>query len=650
MIIQQALFGYREGHNLVTASIELKPFERQFLANVTDGSGPIDSTAFSEGITGLPVPKSDYYALFCTWAAPEMPRPGCVWSHVLLLWLADIAVLSDLGTLRQLFMRPAVPVFLPDYAAPLVFDCENFSGSCVRSYSGSEAASLVKAIYTRPQEGIVVLTDSNHFWEDAVFAIWSQQWPRLRRNFTFSTASFGDRRLIGERFDLQIAPSLNKRIWNRSGKPTYLLLPSGDRDYKAEEWLQVAVDDLGVLNGPLRSYLQRYGSDVANPRRGFIALVENFVRDERGAGDVGDRLHSVATAFPSQDDALSLKRDVVRQVLDIDEQFRQHLLEAIAFLVGSDDAGAFGLVKIDYKQYVRALWESKRVELLFLATTLPTSRQAQLLVSDIADCVQDFDVPAIWGQQPAAMAIVVKRRPEVAASPEAWSMDVDGQLQLWTAVREVSTDPILWADILKAMLVVRLTFFESETVALCRGSLIDGLSKWLRSSRSSLPSLAWRSALQPSLTDRIRSDGVPGPVLAFAGITVPPAIARSISGRRKDIQSLASTEWKDLPEWLRQKTLFWLVSVGLSTSGSSGANILRNGFQFVYDAVARSQYQSESWDLIEPHLPRPNFGWAWDRCRQLRRGLKRWKKENPTFTEALHGETRDWSVADDDSD
>src|SRR5262245_54967263 len=93
--IEQALFGYREGHQLLAASVPLVPKVRQFVANVTDGSGPETSEGFDSAYTGLPIPDTSYYALFCTWPAPEMPQPGCVWSHVLLLDLADLARIPD---------------------------------------------------------------------------------------------------------------------------------------------------------------------------------------------------------------------------------------------------------------------------------------------------------------------------------------------------------------------------------------------------------------------------------------------------------------------------------------------------------------------------------------------------------------------------
>src|ERR1035438_7653912 len=104
--LHQAVFGYDAGHNLLAASCPLSAESRRTLAVLTDTSGPWPASGFDHAFTGTLLPDMPYYALFCTWLAPEMPRPGCVWSHVLLIELADLAGLADLGELRHCFKKP----------------------------------------------------------------------------------------------------------------------------------------------------------------------------------------------------------------------------------------------------------------------------------------------------------------------------------------------------------------------------------------------------------------------------------------------------------------------------------------------------------------------------------------------------------------
>ncbi|WP_354234952.1 hypothetical protein [Bradyrhizobium sp. I1.8.5] len=65
---------------------------RDLASNVSLGPG-------ESYLTGLPLTEPVRYALIRTLPAPEMPRPGCVWSDVLLL---DQRLLTTIGSLASL--------------------------------------------------------------------------------------------------------------------------------------------------------------------------------------------------------------------------------------------------------------------------------------------------------------------------------------------------------------------------------------------------------------------------------------------------------------------------------------------------------------------------------------------------------------------
>jgi hypothetical protein len=81
--VDQALFGYSDGHHLLASSLRFGPRELERLLILSD----IASNAASAGAdgywTGVPLADSEKYAFMRTWPAPEMSRPGCVWTHVI---------------------------------------------------------------------------------------------------------------------------------------------------------------------------------------------------------------------------------------------------------------------------------------------------------------------------------------------------------------------------------------------------------------------------------------------------------------------------------------------------------------------------------------------------------------------------------------
>src|ERR1700693_3165428 len=97
--IDQALFGYREGHRLLQASRKFIPTTERSLLTLTDMSGPRMVEGFEEYISGYPVPGDESYAVVKTWYAPEMERPGCVWSHALIVRIEDMGELADISCL-----------------------------------------------------------------------------------------------------------------------------------------------------------------------------------------------------------------------------------------------------------------------------------------------------------------------------------------------------------------------------------------------------------------------------------------------------------------------------------------------------------------------------------------------------------------------
>src|SRR4051812_48033964 len=104
--IHQTLHGYRDGHELLAASLPLTGPSRRTMLALSDLSGDGSPRGFGEYLTGYPLEDAGLYALARTWYAPEMSRPGCVWTHTVLVGLRDLGTLTELGALRAHFRRP----------------------------------------------------------------------------------------------------------------------------------------------------------------------------------------------------------------------------------------------------------------------------------------------------------------------------------------------------------------------------------------------------------------------------------------------------------------------------------------------------------------------------------------------------------------
>lgn len=104
--IQQVLHGYNNGHRLLESSVELSFEDRRTMDILSDSAGINNTMTRKEYISGYPLPSSEYYVLAKTWYADEMQRPGCVWTHSLLIRIEDIHMLGSVEQILHLFVRP----------------------------------------------------------------------------------------------------------------------------------------------------------------------------------------------------------------------------------------------------------------------------------------------------------------------------------------------------------------------------------------------------------------------------------------------------------------------------------------------------------------------------------------------------------------
>src|SRR5438445_647091 len=119
LLVHQLMHGYADGHRLVEGSLKLPDDLTRLTLRMSDLSGPNMRSGFEEYLTGYPLSSIDAYAFARTWYASEMPRPGCVWTHTLVIPATAMARIPSLGALEALFKRPTEGAFSGSYGTPI---------------------------------------------------------------------------------------------------------------------------------------------------------------------------------------------------------------------------------------------------------------------------------------------------------------------------------------------------------------------------------------------------------------------------------------------------------------------------------------------------------------------------------------------------
>ncbi len=255
----QFLFGYDDGHRLLTGSRELSAEVAATLLGATDAAMSDDAVPL---VTGLSLSEGEY-AYCVTWRASELPRRGAVWAHALIVANDALRDPRTLEVLLGLPHRPSAGAYLGRYRTPLSLEVQATAPSYLPPGPPSRdlLTLIAGATYERDGRGIVAHGDLGE-GAKAIIALWRAQWPALRSAFSFRT------REVAHAGSREFALTVTSKIRGADGAPL-------ERPAQQPPWLAAVVDDAAAPQpAPLRDWLWAFGPlEPPQPRR-LAALAE----------------------------------------------------------------------------------------------------------------------------------------------------------------------------------------------------------------------------------------------------------------------------------------------------------------------------------------------------------------------------------------
>jgi hypothetical protein len=170
LMLHQALHGYSEGHRLIESSIPIPDDLKRLMQRMSDLSGTSVVSGFQDYLTGYPLQSLGAYALAKTWYAAEMSRPGCVWTHTLIIPETVMAKIASLAALRTLFRRPNAQSS-EVYSKPIVLEHKSASGF-EESFTDQQMKlqAFMAAHYEKESRPLIVGSAHSHEYIGLIFA------------------------------------------------------------------------------------------------------------------------------------------------------------------------------------------------------------------------------------------------------------------------------------------------------------------------------------------------------------------------------------------------------------------------------------------------------------------------------------------------
>jgi len=634
--LHQCLHGYADGHQLIQSSVKLPPKADRLLLTLSDMSGPSIVSGFQVYLTGYPVTDTSWYAFAKTWYANEMPRPGCVWTHTLLIETADLARIRDFRVLLELFIRPSKDLNQSSYATPVKLDL--LSGQAgpwkPSPFDKSIVISVVEGLYGQPDRPVYLSSETTSEYTDLVIEIWSQQYPKLRRSFLFCTGALSNRKVAGRYFDLQVVPATAVRHIRREVPNGVFIDPKViTTSTDMPQWLGTAVNELlSPGEDTLHSFLLLFGADAPEGRGELPHLLDLYTRIyqmREGETSLTELIKVVSTYYPEAQQGARLKQailgDVPSTIPPLPKYSEPELLRELATTDHYDafDAGILRVRERAKDLMSRAPSQAKALISNLLEYKL--NRLGEEMILGMSEAVTVNDALDLAAQKYDLLFIFAKYNPALFAAPQVWRESYDRQRELYDLVSpHLKSGEVAVADVIRAMLDAESDVLADEIGRQYGADAVDAALEWFNMSEApSLPE-RWEGVL------RQQTDAV----LRWLSNTKTPhdttmaLLAGFLDPHSSRVLKLGTQIWLSLArssdqfdERTRIRVMAFLLALSFNNPDAHAPELTAESFQSVHDAAARERLPYPSWRLLMYQAPSHSWWGEWERCERLRRAL-----------------------------
>lgn len=462
-------------------------------------------------LTGYALPSGDFYVLAMTWPAPEVARPGCVWTHSLLI--PQFSLELDDPNLLAVFERPRDEESWRTYGRSLTI---KGNGSPTSGPNDPSVPTILWSLYDPPTPPVdlrqAAIGDPGR--HSLLMSLWSQQWPSLRANFSFAEAPRVARRIDGDLMDLEITKSPQRSSWEQPrGRPSPRTV-GRIVDRPVPEWCNALARDLRKRSG-LREFLWEFGPTVKPTRESLWALASVWVALDPAVTSVGldAALTAITRAFPNPDEGVELKGAVLGTGT---QKKLPHPVDKGQLALALADADLSRIIDGDFEPLVKDLMDSDGESVIRAIETIESkkrSKQARGFLEAVGGAISNEQL-ALWaGAHPRAIAYLAKNSEELATKPALWTaMPFE---DLWPGPARSNAAKGKREAILVAMLAADATPFVSAALS----EWSDGSELFLNAASASSFSPSQLSLLQEipdrAILDWLRDHG-PAPAVAAA--------------------------------------------------------------------------------------------------------------------------------------
>lgn len=615
MVIHQSLHGYSEGHKLLQSSISLTPEQRWQMLVMSDPDAPRTADPNVGAVIGYPLTGGGHYCLAKTWQAPELPRPGCVWTHSLIIADPDLAHIPDLRHLSKLFSKPEFKVMDGAYSSVISLSDAQSIGT---SWKMTPDIELLFASYEFINVNPIEVSEDVEQITIAVLGMMNQQWPKMRRNFSFFVGLHPRPDMA---FDLMI--HVNRSLSQRATPDNKAI-----RNVALPTWISFAIDDLlrNDHKSDFRKFLWTYGFELDEGRSGFVGLTLLFIALESKNTDTNQILIILNQYFSTPKAAAKLKSaifslDTIYRIDNGDE------IQILRSLIALPEGKCIPDSVVDIQNRVNYCIDKGWTGLLVFAVN--ALHQDSPRASQLTQAIAELSESRILRQDRLPIDDLIEltsKTPALVHSESIWRMPPIDQMKLLNALKYLAPTDLRLPDLLRIFLNTGAWEIIDEILRIFQVPAIEAFFTSLDQcifNQSAIPLLTMSNiAIHAESIAKLARSGKLGSESSFLVTLIlePHALLVRSLPVNVWLPCAFSHSWRHNPDDQLKSEVF-LLSIALREIRSCPSQYLSYSFGHIYEVIMHSHLSDGQWAYLEPYVPLVPA--IWDRCERLLKGTLR---------------------------